>query len=44
MVRWNAGTGHVRTQRQTLSPAAPKIEILADGNQFLTFASRDRPG
>jgi|HubBroStandDraft_4_1064222.scaffolds.fasta_scaffold11351_3 hypothetical protein len=32
MVRWNAGTEHVKTQRQTLSPAGPKIEILADGN------------
>ena len=27
MVRWNAGTEHVKTQRQTLSPAGPKIEI-----------------
>jgi hypothetical protein len=27
MVRWNAGTEHVKTQRQTLSPARPKIEI-----------------
>jgi len=27
MVRWNAGTDHVKTQRQTLSPAGPKIEI-----------------
>jgi hypothetical protein len=31
-----------KTQRQTLSPAGPKIEILADGDQFLPFASRDR--
>jgi hypothetical protein len=27
MVRWNAGTGHVKPHRQTLSPAGPKIEI-----------------
>jgi hypothetical protein len=27
MVRWNAGTEHVTTQRQALSPAGPKIEI-----------------
>jgi hypothetical protein len=27
MVRWNAGTEHVKTQRQTLSPARPKIEF-----------------
>ena len=27
MVRWNAGTKHVKTQRQTLSPVGPKIEI-----------------
>lgn len=27
MVRWNAGTEHVKTQRQRLSPAGPKIEI-----------------
>ena len=27
MVRWNAGTEHVKTQRQTLSPAGPKIEF-----------------
>jgi hypothetical protein len=27
MVRWNAGTEHVKSQRQTLSPAGPKIEI-----------------
>jgi phosphoribosylanthranilate isomerase len=27
MVRWNAGTEHVQTQRQMLSPAGPKIGI-----------------
>ena len=27
MVRWNAGTEHVKTPRQTLSPGGPKIEI-----------------
>jgi hypothetical protein len=27
MVRWNAGTKHVKTQQQTLSPAGPKIEF-----------------
>jgi hypothetical protein len=27
MVRWNAGTEHVKNQRQTLGPAGPKIEI-----------------
>jgi len=42
MVRWNTSTKHVKTQRQTLSPAGPKIEILADGDQFLPFASACR--
>jgi hypothetical protein len=27
MVRWNAGTEHVKTQRKKLSPAGQKIEI-----------------
>jgi hypothetical protein len=27
MVRWNAGTEYVKAQRQTLSPAGPKIEM-----------------
>jgi hypothetical protein len=27
MVRWNAGTERAKTKRQTLRPAAPKIEI-----------------
>jgi hypothetical protein len=41
MVRWNAGTEHVKTQRQTLSPAGPKIEIqkkkTGDRRDFLSF-------